>query len=113
MNQIQSEKIHLHFFQWNHGTLISMGWSNNEDLICILESAKVMVFDMFGNEKESYSICSEANVIKIVEAKVFQSDAGTGIAVMTKSGQIFLKQNSKKSARKLPNIPSKSANLPL
>lgn len=113
MNQIQNKEIHRHFFQWNHGKLISMGWSDTEDLICILENAKVIVFDMCGNEKESYSICSEANRIKIVEAKVFRSAAGTGIAVMTKSGRIFLKQNREKAALKLPDIPSKSANLPL
>lgn len=90
-----------------------MGWSDTEDLICVLENAKVFVFDMFGNEKESYSIGGEASVIKIVEAKVFQSAAGTGIAVMTTSGRIFLKQNSNKTERKLPDIPSKSISLPL
>lgn len=88
-----------------------MGWSDTEDLICVLENAKVFVFDMFGNEKESYSIGGEASVIKIVEAKVFQSAAGTGIAVMTTSGRIFLKQNSNKTERKLPDIPSKSISL--
>ncbi|KAH8311776.1 hypothetical protein KR044_008047, partial [Drosophila immigrans] len=91
---------------WNHGKLISMGWSDTEELICVLENAKVFVFDMFGNEKESYSIGGEASVIKIVEAKVFQSAAGTGVAVMTTSGRIFLKQNSNKSERKLPDIPN-------
>ncbi|KAH8407221.1 hypothetical protein KR222_010889 [Zaprionus bogoriensis] len=96
--------------QWNHGKLISMGWSDTEELICVLENAKVFVFDMFGNEKESYSIGGEASVIKIVEAKVFQSAAGTGIAVMTTSGRIFLKQSSNKSERKLPDIPNSNAN---
>ncbi|XP_034487688.1 vacuolar protein sorting-associated protein 16 homolog [Drosophila innubila] len=95
---------------WNHGKLISMGWSDTEELICVLENAKVFVFDMFGNEKESYSVGGEASVIKIVEAKVFQSAAGTGVAVMTTSGRIFLKQNSNKTERKLPDIPSTSSN---
>ncbi|XP_062127143.1 vacuolar protein sorting-associated protein 16 homolog [Drosophila sulfurigaster albostrigata] len=91
---------------WNHGKLISMGWSDTEELICVLENAKVFVFDMFGNEKESYSIGGEASVIKILEAKVFQSAAGTGVAVLTTSGRIFLKQNSNKSERKLPDLPN-------
>ncbi|KAL7729315.1 hypothetical protein ACLKA6_008893 [Drosophila palustris] len=95
---------------WNHGKLISMGWSDTEELICVLENAKVFVFDMFGNEKESYSVGGEASVIKIVEAKVFQSAAGTGVAVMTTSGRIFLKQNSNKTERKLPDIPSSNSN---
>ncbi|XP_017856244.1 PREDICTED: vacuolar protein sorting-associated protein 16 homolog isoform X1 [Drosophila arizonae] len=95
---------------WNHGKLISMGWSDTEELICVLENAKVFVYDLFGNEKESYSIGGEASVIKIVEAKVFQSAAGTGVAVMTTSGRIFLKQNSNKTERKLPDIPNSNAN---
>ncbi|XP_064535512.1 vacuolar protein sorting-associated protein 16 homolog [Drosophila montana] len=95
---------------WNHGKLISMGWSDTEELICVLENAKVFVYDMFGNEKESYSIGGEASVIKIVEAKVFQSAAGTGVAVMTTSGRIFLKQNSTKTERKLPDIPNSNTN---
>lgn len=84
-----------------------MGWSDTEDLICVLENAKVFVFDMFGKEKESYSIGGEASVTKIVEAKVFQTKSGTVIAVQTTSGRIYLKQNSNKSESKLPDIPSK------
>ncbi|SPP80809.1 vacuolar protein sorting-associated protein 16 homolog [Drosophila guanche] len=95
---------------WNHGKLIAMGWSDTEELICVQENAKVFVFDMFGKEKESYSIGDEASVTKIVEAKVFQSAAGTGVAVMTTSGRIFLKLNSSKTERKLPDIPNSSIN---
>ncbi|XP_017058779.1 vacuolar protein sorting-associated protein 16 homolog [Drosophila ficusphila] len=95
---------------WNHGKLIAMGWSDTEELICIQENATVFVYDMFGREKESYSIGDEASVTKIVEAKVFQSSAGTGVAVMTTSGRIFLKQNSNKTERKLPDIPNSSIN---
>lgn len=97
----------IYFFQWNHGKLIGMGWSDTEDLICVLENAKVFVFDMFGKEKESYSIGGEASVTKIMEAKVFQTTSGTVIAAKTTSGRIYLKQNSNKTERKLPDIPSK------
>nr|AOM63317.1 vacuolar protein sorting 16A [Drosophila melanogaster] len=95
---------------WNHGKLIAMGWSDMEELICIQENATVFVYDMFGREKESYSIGDEASVTKIVEGKVFQSSAGTGVAVMTTSGRVFLKQNSSKTERKLPDIPNSSMN---
>ncbi|XP_030369960.1 vacuolar protein sorting-associated protein 16 homolog [Scaptodrosophila lebanonensis] len=95
---------------WNHGNLVAMGWSDTEELLCVQENAVVFVYDMFGREKESYSIGQEASVTKIVEAKVFQSTAGTGVAVMTTSGRIFLKQSSKAPMRKLPDIPQSSAN---
>lgn len=83
-----------------------MGWSDLEELICVQENATVFVFDMFGREKESYCIGDEASVTKIVEAKVFQSSTGTGVAVLTTTGRVFLKQNSSKAERQLPDIPS-------
>ncbi|XP_017088606.2 vacuolar protein sorting-associated protein 16 homolog [Drosophila bipectinata] len=95
---------------WNHGKLIAMGWSDTEELICVQENATVFVFDMFGKEKESYCIGDEASVTKIVEAKVFQSSTGTGVAVLTTSGRVFLKQNSSKAERRLPDIPNSSIN---
>jgi len=49
------------------------------------------------------------NHLKIIDAKIFQSYAGTGIAVLTTSGRIFLKLSNSKDikARQLPEIPSK------
>ncbi|EDW82995.1 uncharacterized protein Dwil_GK22550 [Drosophila willistoni] len=91
---------------WNHGKLIAMGWSDTEELICVQENAKVFVYDMFGTEKESYTFGDEASVTKILEAKVFQSSVGTGVAVLTTSGRVFLKHNSNKTERKLPDIPN-------
>lgn len=85
-----------------------MGWSDTEELICVQQDALVYIYDMFGNEKESYCIGQEASETKILDAKVFQSSAGTGIAVMTTKYRIFLKHTSSKDfrSRLLPEIPS-------
>ncbi|XP_067617235.1 vacuolar protein sorting-associated protein 16 homolog [Eurosta solidaginis] len=92
---------------WNHGKLITMGWSDMEELICVQDDALVFVYDMFGNEKESYSMGQEASLTKIVDAKIFQSTSGTGVAVLTTTGRVFLKLINSKDvrARQLPEIP--------
>lgn len=43
-----------------------------------------------------------------MDAKIFQSNSGTGVAVMTTSGRVFLKLNNTKDfrSRQLPEIPS-------
>lgn len=81
-----------------------------EELICVQDDALVFIYDMFGNEKDSYSMGQEASLTKIVDAKIFQSSTGTGVAVMTTNGRVFLKQNNTKknnTSRLLPEIPSK------
>lgn len=89
-----------------------MGWSDMEELICVQDDALVFIYDMFGNEKDSYSMGQEASLTKIVDAKIFQSSTGTGVAVMTTNGRIFLKLNNTKDfrSRLLPEIPSMSTN---
>uniref|UniRef100_A0A0K8U911 Vacuolar protein sorting-associated protein 16 homolog n=1 Tax=Bactrocera latifrons TaxID=174628 RepID=A0A0K8U911_BACLA len=96
---------------WNHGKIIKMGWSDVEELICVQDDALVFIFDMFGKEKESYSMGQEASLTKIVDAKIFQSISGTGVAVLTTTGRIFLKLNNAKDVRtrQLPEIPKSAS----
>lgn len=42
-----------------------MGWSDVEELICVQDDALVFIFDMFGNEKDSYSMGQEASLTKV------------------------------------------------
>lgn len=86
-----------------------MGWSDMEELICVQDDALVFIYDIFGQEKESYSMGQEASLTKILDAKIFQSSTGTGVAVMTTNGRIFLKHNNTKDfrSRLLPEMPSR------
>ncbi|XP_054746626.1 vacuolar protein sorting-associated protein 16 homolog isoform X2 [Anastrepha obliqua] len=99
--------LELGKIMWNHGKLINMGWSDTEELICVQDDALVFIYDMFGNEKESYSMGQEASLTKIMDAKIFQSTSGTGVAVLTTTGRLFLKLNNAKDVRtrQLPEIP--------
>ena len=42
--------------QWTSGTLITVGWSRNEDLLCIQEDGAVLVYDMFGNYQYTFNM---------------------------------------------------------
>ncbi|KAK0048197.1 vacuolar protein sorting-associated protein 16 [Biomphalaria pfeifferi] len=79
--------------RWNSGNIITMGWSGTEELLFIQEDGVVLVYDMFLTFKRTFGMGQEAKDIKILEAKIFPSYQGTGIAVMTTSFRIFLTSN--------------------
>ncbi|GFS12066.1 vacuolar protein sorting-associated protein 16-like protein [Elysia marginata] len=80
-------------FLWNSGNVITMGWSSTEELLCIQEDGVVLVYDMFLSFKRTFSMGQEAKDVKIIDAKVFSSFQGTGIAVITTSLRIFVVSN--------------------
>lgn len=51
--------------QWNSGTLITMGWSDSEELICIQDDGTVLIYDMFGNFQQNFSMGQEAKDTKV------------------------------------------------
>ncbi|XP_035827127.1 vacuolar protein sorting-associated protein 16 homolog [Aplysia californica] len=79
--------------RWNSGTVVTMGWSATEELLCVQEDGVVLVYDMFLTFKKTFSMGQEAKDVKILDAKIFASFQGTGIAVMTTSFRIFLISN--------------------
>ncbi|KAK3801136.1 hypothetical protein RRG08_029395 [Elysia crispata] len=79
--------------RWNSGNVITMGWSSTEELLCIQEDGVVLVYDMFLTFKRTFSMGQEAKDVKIIDAKVFSSFQGTGIAVITTSLRIFVVSN--------------------
>lgn len=88
--------------------MIQLGWSSEEELLCIKDDGTVLVYDMFGTMQSMFSMGEEASVTKIVEAKVFPSSTGTGIAVLTSKYRVFLVNSVKDpKVRQLPQIPSK------
>ncbi|KAL5285414.1 VPS16 family protein [Megaselia abdita] len=91
---------------WTHGPLFTLGWSGNEELLCIQEDGFVHVFDMFGEYKRFFSMGKETNQMKILGTKVFNSSSGTGLAVMTRNFRLFLVNNiNDQKTRQFPEIP--------
>ncbi|XP_055851662.1 vacuolar protein sorting-associated protein 16 homolog isoform X1 [Episyrphus balteatus] len=96
---------------WNHGRFITMGWSDTEDLICVQDDGLVITYSMFGEEKHTFSMSPEASRTKVTDARIFSSSSGTGIAVLTTSGRVFLKSSNigEFKTRQMPDIPKSSS----
>ncbi|XP_055906009.1 vacuolar protein sorting-associated protein 16 homolog [Eupeodes corollae] len=106
-----SSGLLLGIIMWNHGRFITMGWSDTEDLICVQDDGLVITYTMFGEEKHTFSMSPEASRTKVIDARIFSSSSGTGIAVLTTSGRVFLKSSNiaEFKTRQLPDIPKSSS----
>lgn len=90
--------------------VIHVGWSVMEDLLCIEDDGSVLKYDMFGNHQHTFSICDEAKVTKVIEAKVFNCAGGTGVAILTSAYRFFLVNSVKDpKTRPMPEIPGLNA----
>jgi len=79
---------------WNSGNLLKMGWTCVEDLICVQDDGSVLVYDVFGSFKKTFTMGQEAKDVKIIQCHIFNtSSGGTGVAVLTSSYRIFIVNN--------------------
>ncbi|CAH1775290.1 unnamed protein product [Owenia fusiformis] len=98
--------IELSAIRWNSGHVIAMGWSVTEDLLCIQDDGVVLVYDIFGTFKRTFSMGQEAKDTKVIECKIFNSFNGTGIAVVTSTYRIFIINNvDDPRIRRLAEVP--------
>lgn len=87
--------------------MLTMGWTDYEELLCVQEDGVVLIYSMFGQYLHKFSMGQEAQDTRIIAAKVFASSQGTGVAVMTTHFRIFIANNYKDpKVRLLPEIPS-------
>ncbi|XP_031845297.1 vacuolar protein sorting 16 [Nomia melanderi] len=92
--------------QWSGGQLIGLGWSQQEELLCVQEDGTVHIYDMFGTYQHAFTMGSEAKDTKVVEAKFFVTHSGTGVAVLTSTNQIFLVNNTAEpKLRQISGVP--------
>nr|CAG4643732.1 EOG090X01BU [Lepidurus arcticus] len=92
--------------KWEAGSIVNMGWSNTEDLLCIQDDGMVIVYNILGKYQRSFSMGQEAKDTKVLEAQVFNSASGTGIGVLTSAFRVFLVNNYKDPRiRRLADTP--------
>lgn len=85
-----------------------MGWTDTEELLCVQDDGVVLIYSMFGQYQHKFSMGQEANDTKVIDAKIYATTQGTGVAVMTTNFRIFIVNNYKDpKVRLLPEIPSK------
>lgn len=93
-------------FIWNSGQLVDLGWSHQEELLCVQDDGMILIYDLFGNYQSTFSMGNEAKNTKVISAKFFTTVNGTGVAVLTSTNLIFLVNNvSAPKVRQLPEIP--------
>ena len=91
-----------------------MGWSDSEELLCIQEDGLVLIYNIFGVYQHKFSMGQEAKDSKVIDARFFPTNQGTGIAIMTTHFRIFIANNYKDpKVRLLPEIPSNLINYAL
>ncbi|XP_066993327.2 vacuolar protein sorting-associated protein 16 homolog isoform X2 [Anabrus simplex] len=96
---------HLSSIVWNSGTIVALGWSASEDLLCIQDDGSVLIYDIFGTYQHTFSMGKDAKDAKIIEAKIFASSSGTGIAVLTKNYRLYLVNSvAEPKLRMLPEV---------
>lgn len=87
---------------------MTLGWSDAEELLCVQDDGLVLIYNMYGVYQHTFSMGQEAKDTKVVDAKIFASNSGTGVAVMTSNYRIFLINSIKEPKnRQLPEMPSK------
>ncbi|XP_061909972.1 vacuolar protein sorting-associated protein 16 homolog [Entelurus aequoreus] len=93
-------------FPWKSGPVIQLGWTVSDELLCIQEDGSVLIYDLFGSFKRHFSMGQEVVQSQALEAKVFHSPYGTGVAIVTGSFRFTLATNiSDLKLRRLPAVP--------
>jgi vacuolar protein sorting-associated protein 16 len=83
-----------------------MGWSDSEELLCIQDDGLVLIYNIFGQYQHKFSMGQEAKDTRIIDARIFPTTQGTGIAIMTTHFRIFIVNNYKDpKVRLLPEMP--------
>ncbi|TDG96018.1 hypothetical protein EPR50_G00235110 [Perca flavescens] len=93
-------------FPWKSGPVVQLGWTVSDELLCIQEDGSVLIYDLFGSFKRHFSMGQEVMHSQVLEAKVFHSPYGTGVAIVTASSRFTLATNiDDLKLRRLPEVP--------
>lgn len=98
----------LSSFIWDKGQLVQLGWSSTEELLCVQEDGKVLIYNMFGVYQHAWDIflmAQDANGSKIVSAIIFPSPGATGVAVITSANEVFVVNNVNENHRRVRQLP--------
>lgn len=80
--------------KWTRKPVIKMGWTNDEQFICIQDDGLIVLHDIFGKFVSEFSICQEIRGSIIKDTKIFTSKMNTtGVAVQTSKDKIYVVDN--------------------
>ncbi|CAI5784906.1 sorting-associated 16 homolog [Podarcis lilfordi] len=85
---------------------VHLGWTTSEDLLCIQEDGSVLVYSLFCEFKRRFSMGNEVLQNHVLEAKVFHTEYGTGVAILTGAHRFTIATNVEDlKLRRLPQVP--------
>ncbi|CAG01327.1 unnamed protein product [Tetraodon nigroviridis] len=97
-------------FPWKSGPLVQLGWTVSDELLCVQEDGSVLIYDLFGSFKRHFSMGQDVVQNQVLEAKVFHSPYGTGLAIVTGSSHFTLATNIEElKLRRLVPVPVHAA----
>ncbi|KFO80912.1 Vacuolar protein sorting-associated protein 16, partial [Cuculus canorus] len=77
-----------------------------EDLLCIQEDGTVLIYNLFCEFKRHFSMGNEVLQNHVLEAKVFHTEYGTGVAILTGAHRFSLATNiDDLKLRRMPEVP--------
>ncbi|XP_050751537.1 vacuolar protein sorting-associated protein 16 homolog isoform X2 [Gymnogyps californianus] len=91
---------------WKSGQLVQLGWTASEDLLCIQKDGTVLIYNLFCEFKRHFSMGNEVLQNHVLEAKVFHTEYGTGVAILTGAHRFSLATNiDDLKLRRMPEVP--------
>ncbi|XP_053258095.1 vacuolar protein sorting-associated protein 16 homolog [Podarcis raffonei] len=91
---------------WKNCPAVHLGWTTSEDLLCIQEDGSVLVYSLFCEFKRRFSMGNEVLQNHVLEAKVFHTEYGTGVAILTGAHRFTIATNVEDlKLRRLPQVP--------
>ncbi|XP_015681384.1 vacuolar protein sorting-associated protein 16 homolog isoform X2 [Protobothrops mucrosquamatus] len=99
--------IQLASVVWKDSPAMFLGWTTNEDLLSLQENGIVLLHSLFGEFKKKVTMNNDVMQERVLEARVFYTTYGTGLALLSALQHRFSLANNiyNMKLRKLPVVP--------
>ncbi|XP_032461630.1 vacuolar protein sorting-associated protein 16 homolog isoform X6 [Phocoena sinus] len=92
--------------QWKSGPMVSLGWSAEEELLCVQEDGVVLVYGLHGDFRRHFSMGNEVLQNRVLDARIFHTEFGSGVAILTGAHRFTLSANvGDLKLRRMPEVP--------
>ncbi|XP_007195891.2 vacuolar protein sorting-associated protein 16 homolog isoform X3 [Balaenoptera acutorostrata] len=91
---------------WKSGPMVSLGWSAEEELLCVQEDGVVLVYGLHGDFRRHFSMGNEVLQNQVLDARIFHTEFGSGVAILTGAHRFTLSANvGDLKLRRMPEVP--------
>ncbi|XP_063166036.1 vacuolar protein sorting-associated protein 16 homolog [Candoia aspera] len=99
--------IQLASVVWKDSPAMYLGWTTNEDLLSVQENGIVLLHSLFGEFKKKVTMNNQVVQERVLEARVFYTAYGTGLALLSILQHRFSLANNiyDVKLRRLPEVP--------